>query len=117
MQMSKREVYTRFHNMKGEASDRIKILSELNACSEKHIREVIQDVESGRCTEPEISTYHPDLNPFSKVEVEIPKGEKHKGDIPEHVLNLIFDRLDELDREIKAKQNEYNELVEYIGGK
>ena len=117
MQMSKREVYTRFKNMDGEGEERIKVLATLNRCKVTDIKEIIQDVESGRCTEPELSTYHPDLNPFSKVEVEIPKGEKHKGDIPEHVLDLIFDRLDVLDREIKEKQNEYDELVKYIGGK
>ena len=114
MQMTRSEIHYRFNNMVGKAEDRIEKLAQLNACSKGYIRQILQEVESGRTSEPEVEAYHPDENPHCKVEVEINTAEK--GDIPEHVLNLIFDRLDELDREIKERQTEYNELVAYIGG-
>ena len=75
----------------------------------------IQDLRTCREAESEPQNYHPDENPHCKVEVELDPNAK--GDIPEHVLDLIFDRLDTLDKEIKERQDEYNELVAYLGGK
>lgn len=109
MQMSKSEIHSRFNNMQGSGEDRIRVLAQLNACPEKYIKQLLQEAES----EPQ--NYHPDENPHCKVEVELDPNAK--GDIPEHVLDLIFDRLDTLDKEIKERQDEYNELVAYLGGK
>lgn len=106
MQMSKREIYTRFKNMEGKPESRMEILAQLNGCHVKYIKEILQDVAADRCDEPE---YIPESH-FEQVKIS-------KGDIPEKVLDMIFDRLDELDREIKQKQDEYKELVEFIGGK
>lgn len=114
--MKKREIYTRFYLMQGEPSERIKVLAELNNCTEREIKEIMQEVASGRCTEPELEVYHADENPFCKVEVKL-SNERPKGDIPEHVLDLILDRLDVLDKEIKEREDEYKSLVAYIGGK
>lgn len=113
--MKKREIYTRFYSMQGDPQDRIRILAQINNCTEREIREIMQEVASGRCNEPELDVYHADDNPFCKVKVEV-STENHKGDIPEHVLDLIFDRLDELEREIKEREKEYKSLIEYIGG-
>lgn len=114
--MTKREIFTRFHLMEGEPSERIKVLAKLNGCTEKDIKEIMQEVASGRCKEPELEVYHADENPFCKVEVKL-SNERPKGDIPEHVLDLILDRLDVLDKEIKEREDEYKSLVAYIGGK
>ena len=112
--MTREDIYHRFHNMQGAAEDRIRILAQQNDCTGGEIKKIIQAVEF-ELANCQVKTYHPDDNPHCRVEVKINTAEA--GDIPEHVLDLIFDRLDELDREIKERQDEYNELVAYIGGK
>ena len=110
--MTREEIFQRFYNMQGEAADRIKVLAQMNGSTESQIKKLLQEIEAQHLY---LSNYHPDDNPHCRVEVKINTAEA--GDIPEHVLDLIFDRLDELDREIKERQDEYNELVAYIGGK
>lgn len=110
--MTREEIFQRFHNMQGKAGDRIKILAQMTGHTESSIKKLLQEIEAQHL---DLSSYHPDDNPHCRVEVKINTAEA--GDIPEHVLDLIFDRLDELDREIKERQDEYNELVAYIGGK
>lgn len=109
--MTNREIYERFHNMKGDPADRIEILARENDCAERVIKAALQEAQrEGKPCE----NYHPDENPFCRVHVEL---RPDKGDIPDYVLDLIFDRLDELDQEIKERQDEYNKLIEYMGGK
>lgn len=114
--MTKKEIYERFHGMQGDPADRIKILARENSCAERAIKEALQEVQREGYKEQQLENYHPDENPFCRVNVELTPGVE-KGDIPEYVLDLIFNRLDELEAEIKERETEYNNLVDYLGGK
>lgn len=109
------EIYERFHGMQGEPANRIKVLAHENSCTEREIKEALQKIQR-EGYKPEFKNYHPDENPFCRVNVELTPGVE-KGDIPEYVLDLIFNRLDELEAEIKERETEYNNLVDYLGGK
>lgn len=113
MEVTKDEIYSRYKRMEGKEETKIKILAQLNNCPEKYIREIIK--EKTLLGEP-AESYDPDKNPYCRVKPE-------KKFIPAAVLDLVYEELNVLDREIKTIEDElkakckaYKELVEFLGG-
>lgn len=90
MQMSVGEIQRSYNTAKNKKAQ-IGILAELNDCSVEEIEKII-GVESGRRKEP--------------AEVPVVPTELTRGEI----MDMLFGRMDVLDKEIKRLEEEYRNL-------
>jgi hypothetical protein len=116
------EIYRRYKNMRGEEIHKITILSELNDCSARQIKQIIaQEKEKETILTAECSgEYHPDDNPYCKAKVEAEEKVTQES-ISNWITNMIFASIETLEVEIRglekqleAKREEYNKLVNLL---
>ena len=126
MQMDKGEIYRHYKNMQGKEKDKIEILSDLNDCSTRTIRQIIEEErekEENLKVECE-GSYHPDDNPYCKVTTRIETPTQISGkDISDWVVDVIYRSIDIVEAEIKTlkkalenREAEYKRLVNLLGG-
>lgn len=110
MQMNDGEIYRNFNAMKGTETDRVCILAELNDCSARTIRGILEQEKKRQ-------------NAGTPLMVEKKKEDNTltRENISEWVTSVIFATLDALDVEMKdleraleAKRREYEKLVKML---
>ena len=122
MLMDNGEIYRRYKNMIGDELRKITILSELNDCSARQIKQIIaEEKEKETILTAECSgEYHPDDNPYCKAKIEAEETITGES-ISNWITNMIFASIETLEVEIRglekqleAKREEYNKLVNLL---
>ena len=124
MQMDKGEIYRHYKAMQGKERDKVEILSELNDCSTRTIRQIIEEEREKEPTVECEGSYHPDDNPYCKVTTRIETPTHISGkDISDWVVEVIYRSIDIVDAEIRTlekslenRKAEYKRLVNLLGG-
>lgn len=106
MEMSNREIAYSYRTALNPKSQ-ISILADLNCTSSDEIRKILRaegiDVPERKRKKKE-------------EESEMTKEEPARQQLPESVLNALFNRLDELNKIIEEASKEYLEIADYMEG-
>lgn len=124
MQMDTGEIFRRYKNMLGAEIHKITILAELNDCSPREIKKILEaEKEKEENLVVECSGgYHPDDNPYCRIETKAATREGLcKEDIDTWISKMIFAKIDILDaeiikleKELEARKEEYAKLVKLL---
>lgn len=101
--MDKGEI-CRDYNAAKDKKRQIQILAELNACSKEEIMKILQ--EGGCIFQGELKKTNKTVGP---VEKEIKAKE-----LPQAIKQALFNRLDDIEKEIEAKEKEYKEIADFL---
>ena len=118
--MTDREIKEKYDRMYGDDVTKTRILKSMTGKSAKEIHDILTEQAAAELTR----VYHADENPYcTDIKTEPSEIAKHGRDIPEDVLNVLFNELDRLEAEIKEAdkhkeklEKRFTALVEYIGG-
>lgn len=113
MQMSNAEIVGKF-NRADNKKNMLKILAELNGCSQDDIREILRKNDIPEADIPKKAGRPTTKKQKEVTEVSNTGMHEVRKEVPETVKALVNERLESIEKAIKEMINERDELKEYF---